>query len=647
MKTHQSAALERKKFFADPLMVFTILLLVVLLMLFILYPLAMLLLDSVYVQETELVPLETVLSGEADAPYSKDGASITILNSKNKKTVVTLDSLDSQIGCLFAKNGRALKEGEAIDPASTYVKVQRSSLTLAAFPRIFADYTFKHAFTNTLVLGAITGFGSVLIGLLFAYVDCYVHVRSRVTKKMFDVVSMLPVVSPPFVLSLSMILLFGRGGLITRKLLGIYDSNVYGLGGIAIVQVLTFFPVCYMMLKGLLKNIDPSMEEAARNMGAGRMKVFTTVTLPLMLPGLGNAFLVTFIESVADFANPMMIGGSYDTLATTIYLRITGGSYDTNGAAAMAVVLLCITLLLFLLQKYYLEKKTAATLTGKASRARALIEDRSVRVPLVTLCSLLSAFVIMMYIAIPFGALFKLWGRDYSLSLKWFEQLFRDDGFKAFKDSFVLSLIASPITALLSMIISYLVVKKKFRAKGFIEFVSMLAMAVPGTVLGVGFIRGFAGGVFRTGFLQGIYGTGVILVIVFVVRSLPVGTRSGISALRQIDKSIEESAYDLGAGSGRVFMTVTLPLIKDSFFSGLVTTFVRSITAISAVILLVTPRYLLITCRINEFAEKGAYGVACAYATILIIITYAAIVLMNWVIRHFGTSKQMRVKEEG
>ncbi|MBQ8150267.1 MAG: iron ABC transporter permease, partial [Clostridia bacterium] len=470
------------------------------------------------------------------------------------------------------------------------------------------------------------------------YVDCYVKVKSRVVAKMFDVVSTLPVVSPPFVLSLSMILLFGRGGLITRQLLHIYDSDVYGLGGIAIVQILTFFPVCYMMLKGLLKNIDPSMEEAARNMGASRWKVFTTVTLPLMLPGLGNAFLVTFIESVADFANPMMIGGSYDTLATTIYLRITGGSYDTTGAAAMAVVLLGITLILFLIQKYYLEAKTAATLTGKASRARAPIEDESVRVPLTVICSAISAFVIMMYIAIPFGALFKLWGRDYSLSLKWFQQLFRDDGFRAFADSFELSLIASPITALLSMIISYLVVKKKFKGKGFIEFVSMLAMAVPGTVLGVGFIRGFAGGVFRTGFLQGIYGTGIILVIVFVVRSLPVGTRSGISALRQIDKSIEESAYDLGAGSAKVFTSVTLPLIKDSFLSGLVTTFVRSITAISAIILLVTPRYLLITCRINEFAEKGAYGVACAYATILIAIVYAAIVLMNLCIKYFGTS---------
>ncbi|MBQ7887690.1 MAG: iron ABC transporter permease [Clostridia bacterium] len=604
----------------------------------------MLLLDSVYVRETNLVLVTDIQAGSADVVI--ENGKIQVQDRKGAAAEFAVDELDSAWGYLFAKNGRVLKDTDEIDPANCYVKTPKNYFTFDAFPRIFADYTFNRAFYNTLLLGAITGFGSVIIGLLFAYVDCYVNVRSRAVKKMFDVVSMLPVVSPPFVLSLSMILLFGRGGLITRELLGIYDSNVYGLGGIAVVQILTFFPVCYMMLKGLLKNIDPSMEEAARNMGASRMKVFTTVTLPLMLPGLGNAFLVTFIESVADFANPMMIGGNYDTLATTIYLRITGGSYDITGAAAMAVVLLAITLVLFLIQKYYLEAKTAATLTGKASRARALIDDRSVRMPLTAICSLLSAFVILMYIAIPFGALFKLWGRDYSLSLKWFQQLFRDDGFKAFTDSFILSLIASPITAILSMIISYLVVKKRFKSKAFIEFVSMLAMAVPGTVLGVGFIRGFANGIFRTGLMQGIYGTGVILVIVFVVRSLPVGTRSGISALRQIDKSIEESAYDLGAGSAKVFMTVTLPLIKDSFLSGLVTTFVRSITAISAIILLVTPRYLLITCRINEFAEKGAYGVACAYATILIAIVYAAIVIMNWVIRHFGTSKVMKAKED-
>ena len=340
----------------------------------------------------------------------------------------------------------------------------------------------------------------------------------------------------------------------------------------------------------------------------------------------------------------MMIGGSYDTLATTIYLQVTG-AYDSTGAAAMSVVLLSLTVVLFLIQKYYLESKTAATLTGKASRQRMLIEDKSVTRPLSILCGLVAAFVLLMYIMVPFGALFKLWGRDYSLTLKWFQLMFKNSGLEAFQDSFMLSFIAAPITAFLSMIISYLVVKKKFKAKGFIEFVSMLAMAVPGTVLGIGYIRGYANGLFRTGILSNIYGTGIILIIVFIVRSLPTGTRSGISALRQIDKSIEESAYDMGANSAQVFTSVTLPLIKDSFLSGLVTAFVRSITAISAVILLVTPEFLLITCQINEQAEKGNYGVACAYATVLICITYSAVLIMNLIIKRFGTSRAF-VEEE-
>jgi len=568
MATRQSASLERKKFFGDPILVTTIVVLIAFLTLFILYPLAVLLVDSVYGKET--------------------------------------------------------------------------GLTMDIFKRIFQMGTFRRAITNTLKVGFTVGIFSTVIGLLFAYVEVYVKVKTKFMGGLFKVVSMLPVVSPPFVLSLSMIMLFGKAGIITRYLLKIYDNSVYGYWGIVIVQTLTFFPVCYMMLKGLLKNIDPSLEEAALDMGASRSKVFTSVTLPLILPGLGNAFLVTFIESIADFANPMIIGGSYDTLATTIYLQITG-AFDKEGAAAMAVVLLGITLAMYLVQKYVLEKKTAATLTGKASRARMLIEERSVTVPLTLLCSLIALYVILMYICVPFGALFNTWGYDFTLTTKWFVRVFEKyKGFKAFRDSFLLSLAAAPITALLSMIISYLVVKRKFRAKGFIEFVSMLAMAVPGTVLGIGYIRGFVNGVFGTGFLKGIYGSAAILIIVFVVRSLPTGTRSGISALRQIDKSIEESAYDMGADSFKVFMTVTLPLIKDSFLSGLVTAFVRSITAISAIILLVTPEFLLITVQINEFAEKGSYGIACAFATILIAITYGSVLLMNLFIKYFGTSRKLK-----
>ena len=311
-------------------------------------------------------------------------------------------------------------------------------LTFDVFKRIFAMPTFTRAISNTLKIGFVVGIFSALIGLLFAYVEVYVKMNKFVGG-LFKVVSMLPVVSPPFVLSLSMIMLFGKAGIITRFLLGIYDNSVYGYWGIVIVQTLTFFPVCYMMLKGLLKNIDPSLEEAARDMGASRLKVFTSVTLPLMLPGLGNAFLVTFIESIADFANPMIIGGSYDTLATTIYLQITG-SYDKPGAAAMAVVLLCITLAMFAVQKYYLEAKTSATLTGKASRGRMLIEDKSVKVPLTVLCAVAASFVILMYICVPIGSFFPTWGyKFFPLTGKWFKLVFtRYHGFQAFRDSFVL-----------------------------------------------------------------------------------------------------------------------------------------------------------------------------------------------------------------
>ena len=563
MATNQGVRLDRRKLMADPIMVTTIVVLIAFLTLFILYPLAILLVDSF---------------------------------------------------------------------------VTDRGITLDVFARVLALPSFDTAITNTLSVGFCVSVVSALVGLLFAYVEVYVRLGGRFMAGLFRVVSILPVVSPPFVLSLSMILLFGKSGLITRGLLGIPDNNIYGFWGIFVVQSLTFFPVCYMMLKGLLKNIDPSLEEAARDMGASRWKVFTSVTLPLILPGLGNAFLVTFIESIADFANPMIIGGSYDTLATTIYLQITG-AYDKEGAAAMAVVLLCITLLMFVVQKYVLEARSTSTLSGKASRARMLITDASVRLPLSILCGAVALFVVVMYACVPLGALFKTWGRDYSLTTKWFGLVFsRYHGLQAFRDSFLLSFVSAPITALLSMIISYLVVKRSFRSKGFIEAVSMLAMAVPGTVLGVGYIRGFSGGLFHTGVMQGLYGSAAILVIVFIVRSLPTGTRSGISALRQIDKSIEESAYDMGADSFTVFMTVTLPLIKDSFLSGLVTAFVRSITAISAIILLVTPQFLLITVQINEFAGKGDYGVACAFSTILIVITYAAVLLMNLIIGRFGTS---------
>lgn len=506
--------------------------------------------------------------------------------------------------------------------------ISNNGFSLSAYVNTIKSSDFQKTLRNTLVLGATVGALSTVIGFIFAYADSYIKSHF---KKLFKVVSILPIISPPFVLALSAIMLFGQHGLITRQILGMQNANIYGFHGLVIVQTMTFFPVAYLLLTGLLKRIDPSLEEAARNMGASRWKTFTTVTLPLMAPGLANAFLLTFIETVADFSNPMVIGGNFSTLATQIYLQALG-NYDMQGGAAVAVILLTISIGLFVLEKYWIEKKTYVTVTGKASRDRDLITDSHIVWPVDIACLLITLFIGAFYILIPLGGFFKVMGVDYSLTLAHFQYVF-DLGTSALKDTTLLAAIATPITGVLGMVIAFLVVRKKFFGKGFIEFTSLLAMAVPGTVIGIGYVTAYNSKPLV------LTGTATIIVISFIMRSLPVGVRSGMASLKQIDPAIEEAASDLGADTKKVFTSVTLPLIKSAFFSGLVYTFVRSMTAVSAVIFLVTANYKLLTVQILSQVDSGRFGVASAFSTILILIVYVAISIMYFGLSKMGVSR--------
>lgn len=504
-----------------------------------------------------------------------------------------------------------------------------NKFTLQGYITNITKPQFLATLKNTLVLGTLVGAFSTIVGFIFAYADSYIKTSF---KGLFKVMSVLPIVSPPFVLCLSLIMLFGNRGFISNGLFHIENSSVYGLKGLLIVQTMTFFPVAYLLLTGLLKQIDPSLEEASRNMGASRWKTFLKVTLPLMAPGIANAFLLTFMETVADFANPMVIGGNYSTLATQIYMQATA-AYDMQGGAVVAVILLSISVLLFVVEKYWIEKKTYVTVTGKASRERTLVEDKKVVYPFNAFCLAVGAFILVLYILVPIGGLFKTWGEDYSLTFDHYKYAF-DIGKSAIIDTTWLSLVATIVCGVLAMVVAFLIVRKRFLGRGFMEFTSLLAMAVPGTVIGIGYVLAFN--------TKPIYltGTAAILIIVFIVRSLPVGVRSGVTALQQIDPSIEEAAADLGADTTKVFTSVTLPLIKSAFFSGLVYSFVRSMTAVSAVIFLVSAKYNLLTVGIMAEADKGEFGVASAYSTILIVIVFAAIVIMDVVLKRTGVSKK-------
>lgn len=474
---------------------------------------------------------------------------------------------------------------------------------------------------NTLILGILSGFISTALAFLFAYADVFVDIKN---KKLFKLVSILPIISPPFALAMSFIMLFGQRGLITHRFLGMQNANIYGFKGLLIVQVLAFFPTAYLLLLGVLEQIDPSIDEAARNLGASRAEVFKTIILPLCLPGFLNSFLLVFIQSVADFGNVMVIGGNYNTLAAQVYMQ-SMGNYDLKTGTALASVLLTISIFMFVLQNYWLGDKSYITVTGKPSRERIMIDDKKIKYIIGIICSLISIFILVLYILIPIGSLVRVWGVDNSFTLDHYKYIY-NMGWKFIIDTTKMALIATPITGILAMSISYFTVRKKFIGRKSMEFISLLAMAIPGTVIGMGYILAFNKYPFM------LTGTMIIIILNFIVRNMPTGIRSGIVSLKQIDPAIEEAAQDLGANSFKVFTSITLPMIRSAFFNGLVYSFVKSMTATSAVIFLVSARHNLLTIEIMSQVDTGRIGVASGYSTILIIIVLIFIGLTKFLL---------------
>lgn len=487
---------------------------------------------------------------------------------------------------------------------------------------------------RTLLLGLVVALISTFIGYIFAYTIT----RTKVPGKgFFTAIATLPILSPPFVLSLSMIFLFGKQGLITKTLLGIKGNNVYGAPALMVVQCMSFFPIAYLTLSGILSSIDASVEDAACNMGAGRWKTFWSVTFPLSLPGVISAILLVFISSLEDFSNPATIGGDFTTLSIEIYTTITG-SYDMRKGAALALLLLIPAVIAYLLNKYWVNKKSFVTVTGKPTQARKLIDDPGVKWPLFIFCLLVSAAVILLYGTVFVASFVKTWGYDFSLTLMQYKKAL-SYGLDSLKTSMMLAFISAVIGGLMGMIIAYITAKRHYYGKTFIEVSSVLMFAVPGTVLGISYILAFNKKPLS------LTGTAAILIIVFIFRNMPVAVESGTTTLLQIDNSIEEASTILGADTGYSFRRITLPMLRNAFFSGLVYSFVKAITAVSAVIFLVSPRWNVITSKIYTLFDQAKYGQAAAFVTMMVVILLVFIGIFDGAIKALLAPKSKIPKE--
>jgi iron(III) transport system permease protein len=440
----------------------------------------------------------------------------------------------------------------------------------------------------------------------------------------------LPIITPPFVVGMSLILLFGRAGMVNDILMFLFGPDgiiltgafersgyIYGFWGIFLAQTLSLTPVSYMVLSSMLATINPAMEEAALTMRANRWLTLRDVTLPLLRPGIANAFLLCMISSAADFGNPLVLGGDYDVLSTEIYFSIAGAQLDFAKAAALGLLLLILSLSVFAIQKKWVGEKSYVTVTGVQTAGAVISLPRWLQRSLSGFISIWLFLVGVLYVSIFLGGFVKQWGADYTLTMAHHRELwlggFSSGAWPSFSNSLMFAFVAAPITTLIGILIAYIISRRPFFGRGIIDFGTVLIFAIPGTVTGVAYILAF-----NTPPVE-LTGTAVILIITMAIRAMPVGIRGGMSALSQISTNLEEASYLQRAGSLKTIRSVLLPLLRSTMVSSMAYSFIRSMTTVSAVIFLATAGTNVATTYILSRVESGDTGIAVAYGSVLIL----------------------------
>jgi iron(III) transport system permease protein len=488
---------------------------------------------------------------------------------------------------------------------------------------------------NTLILAISCAIACTGLGLAFALI------WSRTTfryKKMLRFLSVLPIITPPFVIGLGLILIFGRSGLINQFIEYAFGLQlgrwIYGYQGVLVAQVFAFTPIAFLVLVGVVEGVSPSMEEAAQTLRADRWRVFSDISLPLMRPGLANAFLISFIESIADFGNPILLAGNFGVLSTEVFFSVVGAQLDQGRAATLGILLLAFALAAFFAQRWLLGRKVYTSLAGKGDSGLPTQLPVGVRRLCYGVAIPWAALTLIIYSMALVGGFVETWGRDYTPTLKHYAKAFAIEwtshgvlwagaAWNSFWTTIKLSAIAAPLTAALGILSAYLLTRQNFKGKAAFEFGTMLSFAIPGTVIGVSYILAFNVPPIE------ITGTGIVLIVCFIFRNMPVGVRAGIAAMSQIDKSLDEASVTLGARGFTTLRRVILPLLKPALVAALVYSFVRAVTTVSAVIFLVSAEHEMATTYIINRVVNGDYGVAIAYCSVLIVLMLAAIWLIQ------------------
>ncbi len=501
------------------------------------------------------------------------------------------------------------------------LQTKEGGFTWNNFLEFFSRRAYYRALINSLVLST----ASMVLVTATGFVMAYLATRGpRMLRGPLTFVSLLPFVAPPFVFSVALIILGGRRGIVTQ-FLGL-NVSIYGWPGVLMVQVVSFLPIAFLLIENVLVSMDPSLEDAADDLGARPGRILRTVTIPLAWPGTLKAALLVFILAIADFGNPMIVGGGMSLLATDAYL-LAVGEQNLRMASVLSAFLVVPSLCLFAIHRYLLRETRVTTITGNLASSQLRRSSPLVLLPMLAIAGAVILIILALFGVVFVGAFTETIGVRNGFTLAHFVSRF---GLQYLWTSVKMALSAGFLAAIGGTVLAYILERKRLPGRGIIEFLALLGLSVPGTVLGLGYLLAFHNPPLA------LTGTLLIMVVNTGFRELPAAMEAGMSKLRQLDVAIEEASADLGVGPVGTFLKVVVPNIGSAFMAGLIYAFMTGMITVSAIAFLVSPGANLASIYILQLAEMGYLGEGCAVSVMLIAIVFACVVMLKWIARRTG-----------
>lgn len=486
-----------------------------------------------------------------------------------------------------------------------------NSFTLKFYRGIFNENYLL--LKNSMITSSISAGIASIFGGIIAY---YMLFSSERVRKFYYYLLMLTMIAPPFIFGISYIMLFGRRGLITYRILGLH-TNPYGLKGIVMLQLIGEISFATFMLYEIFKNFDYTLINASRALGASPWESLKRVVFPISVPAFLGTFFILFTKNLSDFGSAIIIGGRESTLATEAYLTVIGEG-NMPKAAAMTLLLIFPALLAFLLYKRILLKKFSSFSVGKGMESKNISYSLPLGVKILfkVVAYLFVLVMFIQYSAIFFSGFYNYTSKGIEFTLEYIEK-FKLSSTRVFLRTIVYAFISGAISSTIGILISYYNRERNsYFFKG-IEFLGGLPYIIPGTFFGLGYILAFNSGIFT------LTGTATIVILNCAFRQISIGIKAGDSIFSTLNPNIEKAGRDLGASKMRILLDIIFPLLKPAFLISFVNCFIATMTTIGAIIFLVSPGNNVATIMLFTQVAQGEYGAASITALAITFITFS------------------------